>query len=95
MCGDLLSWMRQPESTHVNAGGGHPDNLYGPIDLLLFNPPYVRGPNGECATAPLALKIDTKENSTKNQLQSQIIDAAWLGGGPDGVEILKKYNLFT
>ncbi|VVC36502.1 Hypothetical protein CINCED_3A015879 [Cinara cedri] len=90
VCGDLLSWMRHPKSTCVNIKNVSQGNSYGLIDLLLFNPPYVRGPNGECAIVPMVLKSDTIENSTENQLQSKIADAAWLGGGPDGVEVLKK-----
>lgn len=92
VCGDLLSWMRQPESTQISVGDVHQGNLFGLVDLLLFNPPYVRGPDGECVTAPMALKVDTKDNLTNIQVQSKVTDAAWLGGGPDGVEVLKKYE---
>lgn len=88
MCGDLLSWMRHTKST--NANDNHPQNVYGPIDILLFNPPYVRGPNGESAQTPISLTHDPQDLTTQDQLMSIMVDAAWLGGGPDGVDIINK-----
>lgn len=69
----------------------HLQDLYGPIDILLFNPPYVRGPNGESAPIPMALTCDSEDLAAQNQLLSIMVDAAWLGGGPDGVDIIKRH----
>lgn len=75
----------------TNAKDNYVQDLYGPVDILLFNPPYVRGPNGESAPTPLLLTLDSQEEATQNQLLSVMVDAAWLGGGPDGVDIIKRY----
>lgn len=87
VCGDLLTWMRQPIAT-----SNKNEVLYGSIDVLLFNPPYVRGPGGEPARTPLSIQIDHKPEDyiTHNKLLTSLADAAWLGGGPDGVDVLKK-----
>jgi release factor glutamine methyltransferase len=79
--GDLLTWMRCPKSM----GSKHVD-MYGPVDVLLFNPPYVRGPDGEPAPVPMAYK----DSVAQNQFVSIMTDAAWLGGGSDGVDVLKR-----
>lgn len=81
--------MKHTKSTSSN--DNHLQGLYGPIDILLFNPPYVRGPNGESAPTPLPLPLthDFEDVVTQNQL-SVMVDAAWLGGGPDGVDIIKR-----
>jgi len=67
-------------------GSKHVD-MYGPVDVLLFNPPYVRGPDGEPAPVPMAYK----DSVAQNQFVSIMTDAAWLGGGSDGVDVLKRY----
>lgn len=65
-------------------------NVYGPIDILLFNPPYVRGSNGEPALSPTATNTHPRNEDSQDQLLSVMADAAWLGGGPDGVDVLKR-----
>lgn len=62
-------------------------NFFGLIDVLLFNPPYVRGPEGESAPAPV---IPKKNEITQNKFISTLEDAAWLGGGPNGIDVLKR-----
>lgn len=74
----------------ANSNDNHLQDLYGPVDILLFNPPYVRGPNGESAPTPLPPTRDFEDVTTQNQL-SVMVDAAWLGGGPDGVDIIKRW----
>ncbi|XP_026816536.1 methyltransferase N6AMT1 [Rhopalosiphum maidis] len=86
--GDLLTWMRQPEKTNANNDSNK--EVYGPIDILLFNPPYVRGPEGEQAPTPRIAKIDTKDQVAHDRQLAIMADAAWLGGGPDGVDVLKR-----
>lgn len=83
MRGDLLTWMRQYESSHNSL------SAYGPIDLLLFNPPYVRGADGEGVPSIARLNI-SGGNMSDNQL-AMMTDAAWLGGGPNGVDVLQRY----
>lgn len=85
--GDLLTWMRRPETTDANNDPNK--EVFGPIDILLFNPPYVRGPKGELAPTPRVTKIDANDQA-KYQKQVAVEDAAWLGGGPDGVDVLKR-----
>lgn len=84
--GDLLSWMKQPKCTGNN-------EVYGPIDVLIFNPPYLRGPNGEPVPLPTVLEMDPKDKATQDQIVSTMIDAAWLGGGPNGIDVIKRYLL--
>lgn len=86
--GDLLKWMRWPESTCVNDNTNQ--NIYGPIDVLLFNPPYVRGPGGESAPVSTMFNTDTED---KTAFLTLMTNAAWLGGGPDGIDVLKRYKL--
>lgn len=86
MRGDLLKWMRCPESTSVINDNTHQE-IYGPIDVLLFNPPYVRGPVGESAPVSSTLNIDTED---KTEFLTLMTNAAWLGGGPDGIDVLKR-----
>jgi len=86
--GDLLTWIRRPDTTDANNDPNK--ELYGPIDILLFNPPYVRGPEGENAPTPRVIKIDTKDPVAHNRQLAAMADAAWLGGGPDGVDVLKR-----
>lgn len=86
--GDLLTWMRCPETT--DAKNDSNKEMYGPIDILLFNPPYVRGPEGEHAPTPRVTKIDIKDKVAHNRQLAAMEDAAWLGGGPDGVDVLKR-----
>lgn len=86
--GDLLTWMRRPETTNINNDSNK--EVYGPIDILLFNPPYVRGPDGEHAPTPRVTKIDTNDQALEYQKLVAMEDAAWLGGGPDGVDVLKR-----
>lgn len=68
-------------------------DAYGPIDILIFNPPYVRGPNGESVPNPTIFNMDPNNIANQDQLISKMIDAAWLGGGPDGIDVLKRYVL--
>lgn len=84
--GDLLTWMRNPETSNVNNDSDK--EVYGPIDILLFNPPYVRGPEGEQAPTPIV--IDAKDEEANDRKLALIEDGAWLGGGPDGVDVLKR-----
>lgn len=86
MQGDLLSWMQLPKCSDST-------DTYGPIDILIFNPPYVRGPNGEPAPNSSIFKIDLNNIASQDQLMSTMVNAAWLGGGPDGTDILKRYIL--
>lgn len=81
MHGDLLTWMRRPITTNKE----HHD-VYGFVDVMIFNPPYVRGSNGEPAPLPIIPQVDQKD-----EFISKLGDAAWLGGGPDGVDVLKRY----
>lgn len=79
--GDLLTWMRHP----ISLSKENP-NVYGIIDVMIFNPPYVRGPNGEPAPMPIIPKMDQN-----NKFISTLGDVSWLGGGPDGIDVLKRY----
>lgn len=87
--GDLLTWMRQFKFNHINDSSC--ENVYGPIDILIFNPPYVRGENGELAPSPSKLNF-SKENVIQDHHLSIMANAAWLGGGPDGIDVLKRYT---
>lgn len=84
--GDLLTWMRHPETSNINNDSNK--EVYGPIDILLFNPPYVRGPEGEQAPTPRV--IYAKDDEANDRKVTLIEDGAWLGGGPDGVDVLKR-----
>lgn len=86
VCGDLLTWMRRSEST--STGNDH-NNVYGPIDILLFNPPYVRCPDGKPALLPTTT-INSEGQDVNDEWSSVMTDRAWLGGGPDGVDVLKR-----
>jgi len=85
--------MRRPETTDINNDSNK--ELFGPIDILLFNPPYVRGPEGELAPTPRVTKNETNDQAKYQKLLA-VEDAAWLGGGPDGVDVLKRlvYDYF-
>jgi len=82
--GDLLTWMRQNESSQNSP------SAYGSIDLLIFNPPYVRGANGEGVPSIARLNISGGNMMSDHQL-AMMTDAAWLGGGPNGVDVLQRY----
>lgn len=84
--------MRWPEYTSLSSQDD--SDVYGPVDILLFNPPYVRGPDGEPAPAPIELNVDSNDNIGHDQLLTMMTNAAWLGGGPDGVDVLKRYILY-
>lgn len=82
--------MHQFESKSSNNDHTRQD-VFGPIDILLFNPPYVRGPSGEPVPTPMASNIDSNDKMLQINLLSSLADAAWLGGGPDGVDVLKRF----
>lgn len=70
------------------------NNFYGPVDLLLFNPPYVRDPEGKPAAAVVnsytKMSNAIASGDEYNEDCSLLADAAWLGGGPDGADVLRR-----
>lgn len=86
--GDLLTWMRRPEPTNdINDPN---KELYGPVDIMLFNPPYVRGFYGERAQIPRVSKFDPNNPDASDLQLAAMENAAWLGGGPHGIEVLNR-----